>query len=319
MRLAKKVAANLGAGLAALSVLVAAGCFEERLELSLHGDGSGVLHVHRRSGEALSTYQLMDAESDAERGALAREALVEQLACWDGVAAWTNARSEVRDDRVEVWADAYFEDVNQLRCSEPAVGEHSFRSTTRGSTRELEWTFALPRAARPSSLAHARETITPGLAGLEILGEVVMPGSVTAASGATREGVRGPAWSILSLTAIEGELSDFEKRVRAGELTSGAAAAWIFERHSPVRAVIRSDDASSPSELEKLGAERRAAVESHGASELRRAIERHRAARESGGLQDRGTPRLRRAASNLSAREPQTTSQSSRTDSSASR
>ncbi len=267
-----RVSNGLVPGLALALLAATPGCFEEKLAVAVHGDGSGQVELRRRFGANLSALHFLGADDDDARRAKVRDELVEQLACWEGVSAWTDARVEARGDRAEVSARGWFENVNRLRCSEPGVGEHRFGARRTGGVLELEWTFTPPPGARVASLRQAR-AMTSTLEGLEILGAMVLPGEVTRAEGATRDGARGPEWMLVSMSELAAEIADLEKRIAAGELTGDGAAAMLDATYFSRKATVRCRVRETASELEGFRSEARGARRAYDASPLRKEIE----------------------------------------------
>ncbi|HZU98079.1 MAG TPA: hypothetical protein VFF73_15355 [Planctomycetota bacterium] len=259
------------------ALLACSGCFEEKVGVSLHADRSGKLHLVRRSGEALTLIQLLDASTPEEQRSCARKALVDELASWDGIAAWSDARYEVRDGRVETEATGWFVDANRVRSSEPGLGEHRLRVKTTASSLELAWTFALPESTREATLDHAR-VMVKALEGFELAGEIALPGPVTHAEGATGE---GPAWTIFSTRHVEGEIRDLEKRIAAGELTAEEAARKLHANHDEVTARVRCEVTETKSAAERFRVVLDEAKNAWESSELRADVEARRSERVS--------------------------------------
>ncbi|MBI3723659.1 hypothetical protein HY251_06855 [bacterium] len=263
-------------GLVALLSISCAGCFEQKVSVSVNADRSGKVHVWRHSTKALSELELLGAE-ESELAALSRQSLVTELVCWEGVSAWVHERSEVRDGRVELEADGYFEDVNLLARKEPCVGEHRFRMRESGNEIVLEWTFHPSKEWNKGDLSHCRAA-AGALEGFEIQGEISMPGMLLSSEGATPSTDRKATWTCVSGSAIEREISDLEARVRGGDLTSEEAARRLHESYSQRKATLRcrmSDRGAAGGELE---AERDAARKAFEGSSLKRELEDRRRA-----------------------------------------
>jgi hypothetical protein len=263
----------------AFAVLVLVpGCFEERIAVSLHASRAGKIHVSKRSGEALALLQMLGAKSEDEKRARARSVLVDELACWDGVAAWTNERAALAGDRVEIQADAYFEDVNAVARIEPGVGDQRFKATAIDGSFELAWTLEPAKVWTAGTLERSK-ACAKALDGLEIVGEIQMPGPVTHGEGATREIEAHPSWMLVSAKELSNEIADYEKRVAAGDLSEPGAAKALQTNYAARTARVTCRVTEPSSALGAFESELRAAEESYGAGELKKEIEERRAER----------------------------------------
>ncbi len=228
---------EMALALVALSVLP--GCFKEKILLNVHADRSGKIHVSQTCGESISALHLIGTIGRESEGACAHRALVDELACWNGIVGWRNEQSSVKDGIVSFEADGYFADLNALGRSEPGMGDQRFGARSlKADELEIRWTFKPTPAwtGDPYEKCCARVRM---LEGFELTGEISVPGPVTHAETATAIGERGLAWTLASGEVLANEIRDYDKRIAAGELTADEAAAKLHASYAERQAVVR--------------------------------------------------------------------------------
>ena len=265
--------------LALLPLVVGTGCFKQKVAVTLHSNGSGKIHIAQRSGDAISALELLRARTDDEKLARAHASLVTELAYWEGVSAWSNERSDVRDGRIEFEADAYFSDANRLARLEPGASDQRFSlRAIANDEHELRWTFTPASGFKKGTLKHCR-----GFAAIlretEIMGEVALPGPISSSRGTTGHRDRSATWCLFSGADLESQVSELEALVQCVEISPEEAASQLHSDYAQRTATFQFRDGKLPSAPAGAEAEFRAAERAYDRSELKREVEDRRNAR----------------------------------------
>ncbi len=263
-----------------LATALCPGCYEEKLEIRLHEDGSGVLRLEKRLSAARSALELAGAVSDEERAARARADLVDELACWDGACVWTGARSQFREGRIAFEASADFDDVRKLaRHGRDAVSQ-AFELREENGNLTLEWTRKVS-CGQLSSLEQCAR-VSAALETTRVEATVTMPGLLFSAEGAEDVDRCSAVWTLFSGDELRCDLGRFEVLVATRFLNEKDAVAAFrskLERRTIVAICPRSD---SPYDRAAHRRERELAAESYARSDLASDVERRRKARGHG-------------------------------------
>ncbi|HZU99108.1 MAG TPA: hypothetical protein VFF73_20545 [Planctomycetota bacterium] len=209
---------------ASLPVLaLLAGCYQQDLRLALHEDGAGTIRVRERIAPEASQLLLGSARSDAEKDAKMRELLVEELASWDGVCAWSDSGAWIKDGSIVFEARGWFEDVRKIGRSGPdgLAQRFDWRRDADGTT--VEWAVAYP-GPDPQTAAACR-ALSARFKGTVIEATLVMPGSLVSVDGVGASEDPNGAWTLFSGPEIANELRSLEARKASDDAVAAALRA----------------------------------------------------------------------------------------------
>jgi hypothetical protein len=212
------------------------GCFEEKNAITVYPDGSGKIQIHQKLGKEVSSLILMLAEDETKKKEAIETNLHKELAKWDGVVAWTDFKSDLKDERVILDATGWFDDVTKVgKVSSDSVEKISWTKTADGFT--FEWTD--DREKKDEDKDPLEDGSVPKndqlpqilqiLKDLRIERQVTMPGPITEAVGAKEKKDR-TASSIVAGKELEAGVTElinvaeqYRKKIAAKEITKDKA------------------------------------------------------------------------------------------------
>jgi hypothetical protein len=186
---------------------LAGGCYQQNLRLAVHEDGAGTIVVKERIGKDASKLLLgTTMETETRIHAL----LVEELASWDGVCAWTDAAAKVQDGEIVFEAKGWFEDVRKLeRFGRDGLAQRfGWKCESDGTT--LEWRVA--RAGMSPRSAAACRAVASRYQGTVIEATVVVPGSLVSVDGLRADENACGTLTLFSGPELSAELRALESR-----------------------------------------------------------------------------------------------------------
>jgi hypothetical protein len=267
---------NIFAASTLVAVALAASCYQQDLALRVHEDGAGTIRISQRVARDLSAKLLETADDASGRDERIQRVLVEELAAWDGVVAWTETRAFERDGEIVLDARGWFQDVKKLDRRAPDGLEHRFDMADSEGSLALVWTLAR-RPDRPlDSLERVRAAVAT-VKNVRIEATVAMPDVIFESNGAPLS-PNAATFVLFSGTEVAEELRALEARVDAGKMTEPELVAKmrpLLERRSAFAACHTGE---APVAIKEFHDELRAARASYEGSALRRDIEgvRHR-------------------------------------------
>jgi len=256
------------ASLAALALPL--GCYQQSLKLTVHESGAGTIRLVERIAPA-------DAQSLLDEGDRSKELhglLVEELAQWDGLAAWTDASARLDDEAVRLEARGWFEDLGAVRRLGADGIAHTFTFQRDGETIGVTWTVTKRGEPLPDTLPKCRAVVA-ALKRLRIEANVSMPGALIAPDGASEPGYRTARSVLVSGVEIDDELRSLERRLEAGEIGEQEIIAAIRARL--VRTIaLRARAEESTEAQEAFRRQLDAARASYAGSDLEREVDAER-------------------------------------------
>jgi hypothetical protein len=206
-------------------IVPATGCFEEKDSLTVHGDGSGKMHVRRKLGAQLTS--MIASNGDAKAGI--DDMLWKEMAAWDGVAAWTDCKSAVEEGCAVLEATGWFDDVSKVTRTEDKKTQRlawkknadGGYTLTWGGGEAQDW---MKQLAMPADQWQQSQQMMSMFDGLKIEHEIVLPGPCTACEGAECKG--RTASSVLTAADVKAayaSLGEYRARVAKGEITNEKA------------------------------------------------------------------------------------------------
>lgn len=254
---------------------LASGCYQQQLRVAVHEDGGGTIQITERitpPGAGL----IVDAPS-LDREKRIHAALIQELASWDGIAAWRATDAKIDGDSVVLAAKGYFEDVRRLRRDGLDSLTHAFAFRRDGGTTALEWIFGRHDTPPANTLERCRAIVT-SLKDVRIEASITMPGALIPELASTASTPSTVKWVLFSGADLDEELRALEARLAAGKITERELIETIQKRFARTD-VVRCRTGESTAARERFYAELDDAVAEYSGSELAREIEKARLAR----------------------------------------
>jgi len=208
------------------------GCLEEKDSITVYADGSGVLRIHKKFGEALSQMVSSNATPDKIQAAIDKS-LYQDLALWSGVSAWTGCRASLDGKLVSFDAVAFFADVSGLKRTEGAKTQtFSWNKNSDGGF-TLVWNNVDPSNQNPldqpaAPPAQAQQMLAM-MKGLKVDHELVLPGAVSTAVGAVAHNGRTATAELSDKNVADyfALLDNYRSRVDKGEIAKAQASSEV--------------------------------------------------------------------------------------------
>jgi hypothetical protein len=215
--------------------LFVSGCYEEKDTVTVYPDGSGVIHLYKKLGEGFSQMATSNGTKQNLQASLDKD-FYKDLALWTGVTAWTGCKASVEDKLVVNDATGYFDDISKLNRSE-GTGVQSF-SWTRNSDGGFTLSWSNLDSSNQNPLDQAASTpaqVQQMLAmakGLKVEHEVVLPGAVTASTGAVSGGGRSASaqFTDKDLADYFTSVDDYRARVAKGAISKAQANSELGDK-----------------------------------------------------------------------------------------
>jgi hypothetical protein len=276
---------GLLAGLA-LVVFGTGGCLEEKDTVVVNSDGSGRIETYFKYGDDLT--KMVGSDPGAMNGAL-----VEQIAKWDGIAAWTDSKAALEGGRLVLAATGYFADVSKVKFVDKQNSYvFTWKKTDGGFA--LSWTEVKnPQAKEKSPLEQCGST-PPGAdldkfcKDLRVEHTVVMPGPIQEAhaKGLVKKNGRTFEHDVTGseLKALFTLGYGLKARVDKKELDEDKANAQLKDRMALISLDLdcTCGPEEAPSELEAFRGNFEKAKASYASSDLAKAIDAQRKAHPPG-------------------------------------
>jgi hypothetical protein len=236
MRIGRSTTTNMNFKLvlpALLSVtLLLSGCYEEKDSITVFADGSGVLHFHKKFGEAYSQEFTSNGTRANLQAALDKE-LYKELALWSGVTAWTGCKASLDGKLVVNEAAAYFADVSALKRIEGTNAQTFSWTKNSDGGFTLCWTNGDPSNPnlldQPSPTPEQLPQILTMVKGLKVEHEIILPGPVSSAVGAPKQSGRTASAALTdqSIADYYVILDSYRAKVAKGEMPKAQASSEI--------------------------------------------------------------------------------------------
>jgi len=259
----------------AMLALVAstAGCYDEKVTLEVHPNGSGKVTISRRFTEQF-TKQNFEGKTDAEKEQSARNGVYSCLKGCEGFVAWTDVVGKIDGGRLVQSGVGYFEDVTKLKVSDVMGGAPKAVPFTWTKNADGGFTLAwagldvvedttFDREQTEDEVKQTKLSIEM-MKGFAMSRTVVMPGAVAKATNdATIEGSSASVATTYKEVVDSTALADsYRPRVAKKEITKEAALTEVKAKTKKVSLAVEvtckppaaDDSATFKKELEKAKA-----------------------------------------------------------------
>jgi hypothetical protein len=258
-------------------LLLPSGCIKGKQTVKINPDGSGTIKIHQVLGEQLSSMITGFAEKGHEQEAMDKS-LIQDLAKWENVVAWTDAKATLKDGHVVTDATGYFEDATKLGNTSNKA-RFAWKKNDDGGF-SLTWIAEKDEAQKDpfsekgqANLGQAQQ-MKDMFKGLKMEQEFTLPGKVTKTSTQAHEG-RNATMTVTDEDILKIlDLGDsLKKKIDAGETTKEKAMAEMEKAMSGMdRIEITCAAGSVDDEVAQFKKDLEAAKASYKGSELAKAV-----------------------------------------------